>query len=245
MKKIVNSTLAAIALSIVMISTIDARVRGESTGAAELLQASKNVSDAPKAQKPRKAREVVAILSEKGTPAEEQLKAARIKAINQEKEISLQRMMVTDLGYGWFGIGSSKKAKEANDKLKQLKAELKNTEKDIRDLETTTGKKYSGAVRAGLLALATVGITATAYGVDKYVLENQPGMTYLSEKATDIQTRGSKYWEDTHIPVIGKRDREARAAANKAAIDADKAQAAANKAKMEADRAENAANNVK
>jgi hypothetical protein len=185
MKKIVNTTLAAIALSIVMISTIDARVRGGGQ-ASDLMQASKDVIDAPKPQKKQQAKAIIKILNEEEMPKKERLKHLQIKRLNQERDVKAQQMVVSDLGYGWFGIGSSAEAKKANDMLKQLKAELNETNKAIYKLERDpeVGKKWSNGVRLGIVTLATVGVAATAYGVDKYAFENQPGMTYLSERVS-------------------------------------------------------------
>lgn len=189
MKKIVNRTLAAIALSIVMISTIDARDRGDraGVGAKELLQASKQVIEAPRTRKKDKATGIVDMLREKGTAEEEELKSARIKEADLEKNEKLQKMIIADIGHGWFGFGTSKETQEkykaANTKLSQIRADLKDTRARISKLESSTGKKWSKAVKVAIGAVTTAGILAVSYGVDKYKFEGA-GMKYIGEQAS-------------------------------------------------------------
>jgi hypothetical protein len=180
MKKILVTTLA---LSLAVASTIDAKYiqkRGTRTMAtanaatpASVAQPAADLMDAKKAKAPVKepAEDVVAALTNpEMTPEQEELVAKRVKEADVERDIKLKKQEMADIGYGLFGFGTSQAQKEKYAECKRdladLNTELKNVKSRIRELEVTTGKKWSNAVRLGIGALTAVGISLIGYGLD-------------------------------------------------------------------------------
>jgi hypothetical protein len=204
MKKILSTTLAAIALSIVMVSTVDARqvrARKGSTAAApqpqDILLPAKDAmnakkDNAPIADQKEAGKAVAAALTDPNmTPEQKELVAKRIEQADLERDIRLRKNELADINYGWFGFGTTTEQQESYRKSKadlvDLNAKLKDVNTRIRELERLTGRAYSNAVKIGIGAAAAVGISLLAYAADQYA--GGEGLKYIK---TNIPT-----WEGT------------------------------------------------
>ena len=200
MKKMLT-TLTAIALSIVMVSTVEAK-RGQrvqrtvtattpgtmSTEPKDIQQAAKALRDAKTEEGKQEAAEnLVAMIDDPNkTPEQQELDAKN----NRKKElmdlIAGQEKEKKDINYGFFGFGTTKEQQEKYNELVNSitthKAELKAVEARIKELDDSKKKAYSNAMQSALTALKNVGIigavVATAYGVDRLVFKGR-GMEAL------------------------------------------------------------------
>lgn len=189
MKKILVATLA---LSLAVVSMVDAiKVSGAAAGAkaADVLGAAKDLVDAKKEKMPvqEPAKDVVAELTNPNmTQKQRELVAKRAQRAELEKLARLKKDEISDIGYGFFGFGTSEEQKSQHRKAKadlsKINADLKEVNARLRELETITGRRWSKAVEYGLGALAAVGIVVVAYGVDRYGFEGA-GMKFASEQA--------------------------------------------------------------
>ena len=203
MKKQLQMMIAAVAFAIVAVTTVDAKVprpRGAKQSAQQqrssrkmkmlrrstdktLAQSTKNLADAKKTDAPEVEQQdtAAAVMENLTDPnlseAQKQLIAQRIKQADLERDIKLKQFEMSDIGYGWFGLGTSKEQQEQHKKAKEelntMKSELAVINKEIRRLEVETGKRYSNTVRYALGVLTAVGITATAYAIDRYAFEGK------------------------------------------------------------------------
>ena len=132
MKKILVTTLA---LSLAVISSLDARVmarrqgRGRSMSMparvtpADINQAAKDVIDAKKdgaaADIKAAAQNVVAVLTDPNmTPEQAELVAKRTEAADLERDMKLKKFEMADMNLGWFGFGTTQEQKEQYAKAK-------------------------------------------------------------------------------------------------------------------------------
>lgn len=255
--------LTALVLSAAVVTTVDAynpttrkstktstktRTRGgrsarssktAAPAAKDVLMPAKEAVTAQKEQDPAAAKEaaketVNVLTSPDMTKEQAELVAKRAEEAELEKQIKLKNYEKSDIGYGWFGFGSTKEQKASYDAVKLELADLNKNLKDvkvrIRQLEVETGKAWSNAVRYGITALAAVGITAVAYGADRYgFITGEPGgaMKYIGEQGMGAyeSAKGSVigayegvkggamglYEKTPDVPYFGSKARAARA----------------------------------
>jgi hypothetical protein len=261
MKKILSTAFAALALSMVVVSTVDAkrmvrkgRKAVPAAKAADVLNAAKDALDAKKDKDAptmaAAARDTVAALTSPTMTAEQsELVAKRIRQADLERDIRLKKNEIADINYGWFGFGTNEDQKtnyrKAKGDLTTLTADLKVVNSRIRELEVATGKAWSNAVKFGIGALTAVGITAVAAGLDYYFNESK-GMTFISEKGKAGYAKAGEVvgnardWTSSKWNAYGP-ERLTGAAARKAAADAKAAQDAADAAALAAKAAQDAA----
>jgi len=211
MKKILVTTLA---LSLAVVSGLDAKVRQPRQGRgramsaparvipADVTQPAKALIDAKADRDPQQikaaAQDTIAALTDPNmTPDQRELVAQRTKAADLERDMKLKKYEMEDMNLGWFGFGTTKEQKDAYADAKReynkLSADLKNVNSRIRELEVATGKAWSKAVRLGIGALTAVGISLVAYGIDKYY--GGEGMKYLRTKGGELATGAGEYYE--------------------------------------------------
>jgi len=223
MKKILSTTLAAIALSIAMVSTVDARKvtprkrANSAPAAADILQVSKEAMDAkkdnaPMAEQKEAGKAVVATITDPNmSPEQQELRDQRIKEADLERDVKLVSNELKDINYGWFGFGTTKEQQDNYRKVKadlnDLNAKLRDVKARIKELERITGKRYSLAMKTAIGVATAMGITLLAYVADqqfgggeglKYIQTNRPTME-------SIRARGSKFQEDYFPERFGGR----------------------------------------
>ncbi len=227
MKKIL-STLAAVALSMVIVSNLDARrvvprggkrpVKAAAATPAKVLGVTKQLIDDKKAAVAAQpetpvtanpmvkdsAKQVVQALTDpKMTPEQQELVAKRIELANLNRDIELKRGEISDINYGWFGWGTNddtkREYKKAKDELAELNGKKKTVDRRIRELNVITGKAWSNSIRLAIGALAAVGIVGVAYGVDQYQFGGQYSQA-IGQRAMSTYESGKGY-----VSAVGER----------------------------------------
>lgn len=240
MKKMLSTMLATLVLSAAVVSTVDAKRESTKRGGrgakkSTMAPVAKDVlvpareavtakKEGDKAATADSAKETVAALTSPDmTDAQKELVAKRSEEAELEKQIKLKNYEKSDIGYGWFGIGSSKEQQTEMSRIKSelttLGKSLKDAKTRIRQLEVETGKAWSNAVRYGIAALAAVGITAVAYGADRYgFITGEAGgaVKYLGEQGMatveGAKSRLMDLYESTpDVPYFGSKARAERA----------------------------------
>ena len=237
MKKIVSTTLAAIALSVAMVSTVDARFVGKAAMPAkksmtrDMNAATKDLVDpqTPKDAKKDAAAELLAILNENSNELE--LAQLYIQRKQKMNEIMAKKDEIAAMKVGWFDFGNVE-YKKAKDELGILSTELKEISSKISAQEKVVGRETSNAVRYAVGGLVVaMGIVAVDYATGSNVrtfIESQAGKAWAAtepvrQKASALVRRtGAKaidlYEQTPDVPVFGAKARADRAAARAAVV---------------------------
>ena len=115
-----------------------------------------------------------------------------------------------------FGFGTYQETKENHDKAKKyladLNIDLKNEKSRIRELQISTGKAWSNAVKFGIGALTAAGITAIAYGVDQYKFGGKYTEMAKGYKEAGVKMGTEAYEQLPDVPYLGAKARALREA---------------------------------
>ena len=198
MKKIVSTTLAAIALSVAMVSTVDARFVGKAAMPAkksmtrDMNAATKDLVDpqTPKDAKKDAAAELLAILNENSNELE--LAQLYIQRKQKMNEIMAKKDEIAAMKVGWFDFGNVE-YKKAKDELGILSTELKEISSKISAQEKVVGRETSNAVRYAVGGLVVaMGIVAVDYATGSNVrtfIESQAGKAWAATEPARQKVR--------------------------------------------------------
>ena len=180
MKKILSTTLAAVALSIAMVSTVDAKItkprrsRANSATAMSkkevaqnLVENGKAMADATAEPAEKKAAASDALANLQANPDEFKFAQLLIDRKMKMAQIETEKaaLATRNTQLGWFDF-SDAEYNTIKGKLATLTGELKTIDKDIKAQQAILGKESSNAVKYAILGLTTtVGLLILA---DRY-----------------------------------------------------------------------------
>jgi len=216
MKKLLT-TLTAIALSVAVVSTVDARKvtqrvagpkKATKSDARAMTAATKQVTDvkAPKEDRDAALDEIIAIFQE--NPDELQLAQLFILRKQKMNEVEAKKEEIAAMNVGWFDFNNVD-YKEAKGELATLMIELKNLNKEISDQARVVGPEMSRAVKFAIGgAIAAAGLIA----IDAYLGSNI--RKAAMEKGGALLTAAGAYVEPAYtrareaVGAAGERVRE-------------------------------------
>jgi hypothetical protein len=170
MKKILSTTLVAIAFA--MVSTVDAKrmKTPAKESAVNVIEAAKNVEVNPTAN--NKAELVAVIEEEANTPEKRRTLELRADEKRLLDGIAIVKERIKDIDYRWYNFFASTDMKQtysaANDRLKTLEAELKDVRAQLGENVKETGKPWSLASKYVTGVVVVTGVTAAAIITDIY-----------------------------------------------------------------------------
>jgi hypothetical protein len=157
--------LTAIALSVAMVSTVDARQRIAVPVARDMNAATKRIVNIKAAKEDKDAAldELVAIFKE--NPDELQLAQLFVLRKQKENEVSAKKDEIAAMNVGWFDFNNVD-YKRAKGQLATLTTELKNLNQEIANQAKVVGPEMSKAVKFAIGgAIAAAGL----FAVDVYL----------------------------------------------------------------------------
>lgn len=185
MKKILSTTLVAIAFA--MVNNVDAKRMGKRgmTGKSEIFAASKEAEENP-TQKNKN--DLIATLdAEADTDTKQETIDYTIRKQQLEDGIKLIEQRMKDLNYRWFafwtGADQKKAYQAASARLNDLKKELSDVKAQLNENKKETGSMWTAAVDLAIKTAKYLGIPVVIAGVS-YDLYAGTGYTKGAYEAT-------------------------------------------------------------
>jgi hypothetical protein len=211
MKKLLT-TLTAIALSVAVVSTIDARQRSvQQPLARNMNEAAKQAMNATASKEDKDAAldEIIEMLRKNP----DYLQLAQLFALRKQKEndISAKKDQIAAMNVGWFDFNNVD-YKNAKNELAQLTTKLKNLNQEIANQSKVVGPEMSKAVKFAVGgAIAAAGLFAIDMylggAIRKAVME-KAGVAW--EATAPVRKRAGEYYESGKA-AIGRGAARAKA----------------------------------
>ena len=204
MKKILSTTLAAVALSIAMVGTVDARRMAPSSErdlARAILADAKAIKEAPKSGKPARAEALLADLMANADIADLTELDLQRKQIGADLES--ERAKLATIKTGWFF--NTQEYKDQQKIVSDLNTQLRDKNKQIANIRKDLPKESSNATLYGVAAV--IGAIGVAAALEYWYMGEESrvkaGMTYVGAKGSEAKTYLGKQYRQRAPKFMG------------------------------------------